>query len=219
MSLEPTRITAELAYYIHRNASGRDDVLLEVEQKTGALGSQARMQTDPGQAAFLELLVRATGAVRAVEIGTFTGYGAIRIARGLAPGGSLLCCELDPDRAEVARGNLDRAGVGDRVEIRVGLAIETIRALKPDPAFDFVYLDADKTGYPDYYDELIPRLRSNGLLAIDNTLMNGRILEPGPDDEGVRAVAGLSERIIADDRVDSVLLGMADGLTLVRRRD
>lgn len=219
MSLEPTRITSELAEYIRRNAFGRDETLLEVERKTAEVGSQARMQTDSSQAALIELLVRATGALRAIEIGTFTGYGAIRIARGLAPGGSLLCCELDRDRAKVARGNLEMAGVGDRVEIRVGPAVETIRTLKPDPAFDFAYLDAEKTGYPEYYEELIPRLRPNGLLAIDNTLMGGRILDPGPDDDGVRAVAGLSERIMTDDRVDSVLLGMADGLTLVRRRN
>lgn len=218
MSVEPTTITAELAAYLVDHAGGRDETLRAVEDETAALGSLVSMQTDPAQAALLEMLVRVSGSKRAIEIGTFTGYGAIRIARGLGDGGSLLCCELDPERARTARSNLDRAGVGDRVEIAVGPALETIRALPPEPYFDFAYLDADKAGYPGYYDELVPRLAPNGLLAIDNMLMDGRILDPDAG-EGVRAVAGLSDRVLADDRVDSVLLGIADGLTLVRRHD
>ncbi len=218
MSLEPTPITPELATYIERHLSGRDEALSQVEAETAALGDLAVMQTDPGQAALLEMLVRVSGAERALEIGTFTGYGAIRIARGLGDGGTLLCCELDPARARTARANLDRAGVGERVEIQVGPAIATLRALPAEPFFDFAYLDADKTGYPDYYEELIPRLRPNGLLAIDNVLMSGRVLRPDPGDEGALAVAELNDRVTADRRVDSVLLGMADGLTLVRRR-
>jgi len=217
MSIEPTRIDADLARYVRDHAGGRDDALRLVEEKTAELGSLVMMQTAPEQAAFLELLVRIAGASEAIEIGTFTGYGAIRIARGLAPGGRLLCCELDPERAATARENVDAAGVGDRVEIRVGPAIETLRSLPAEPAFGFAYLDADKTGYPDYYDELVPRLDPGGLLAIDNVFMGGRILEP--EDEGTIAVAGLNDRILDDGRVDSVMLGMADGLTLVRRRD
>jgi caffeoyl-CoA O-methyltransferase len=219
MSTTPTPIDEELAAYIAEHAGGRDDALLDVERETSELGSLANMQTSPEQAALLELLARATGARRAIEIGTFTGYGAIRIARGLASGGSLLCCELDQRWADVARRNLDRAGVGDRVEIRVAPALETLRSLPPDPAFDLAYLDADKTGYPAYYDELVPRLRPGGLLGIDNVLMSGRVLHPAGDDEGARAVAELSDRITRDERVESVMLGMADGLTLVRRRD
>lgn len=161
--------------------------------------------------------MRISGAKRAVEVGTFTGYGAIRIARGLGDGGSLLCCEIDPERVESARRNLGRAGVSERVEIRVGPALTTLRALPSEPHLDFAYLDADKTGYPEYYDELVPRLTAGGLLAIDNVLMGGRITNP--EDEGSRAVAALNDRILGDGRVDSVLVGMADGLTLVRRRD
>lgn len=217
MSVEPTPITAELAAWITEQASGRDEALRQVEAETAALGDLVSMQTDPSQAALLEMLVRLAGATRAIEIGTFTGYGAIRIARGLGEGGTLLCCELSRERAEIARRNLDRAGIGERVDIRVGPAIETLRSLPGGPCFDFAYLDADKGGYPDYYEELVPRLEPNGLLAIDNTLMGGRILDPDSG-EGVRAVVALGERILADRRVDSVLLGMADGLTLVRRR-
>jgi len=218
MSIQPTPIPPELAAYVERHVSGRDDALTRVERETAALGDLASMQTDPGQAALLEMLARASGAKRAIEIGTFTGYGAIRIARGIGPDGVLLCCELDPERAAVARRNLDRAEVGERVEIQVGPAIATLRALPAEPCFDFAYLDADKEGYPDYYEELVPRLAANGLLAIDNVLMGGRVLDPAADDRGAAAVARLNDRILADDRVDSVLLGMADGLTLARRR-
>ena len=109
--------------------------------------------------------------------------------------------------------------MGDRVEIRLGPALDTLRALPAEPTIDLAYLDADKASYPAYYAELVPRLRPGGVLAIDNVLMSGRILDPADDDAGARAVAGLNDSILADDRVDSVLLGMADGLTLVRRRD
>lgn len=217
MSTDPTPINAELADYVRDHAGGRDQVLLKVEEQTAAMGSISIMQTAPEQAAFLEMLVRLTGAMRALEIGTFTGYGAIRIARGLAPDGSLTCFELDGERAAVARANLDEAGVGEKVEIVVGPAIEGLRALPDEAAVDFAYLDADKTGYPDYYEEIVRRLAPGGLLAIDNVLMGGRILDTDPD-EGTAAMQILNDRIIEDDRVDSVMLGMADGLTLVRRR-
>ena len=218
MSIEPTPITAELADYVTARAGGRDEALLEVERETAALGPKAVMQTSPEQAALLELLARSVGARRAIEVGTFTGYGAIRIARGLGPDGSLICCELDPHWAEVAQRNLEAAGVAERVELRVGPAIDTLRSLPADPAFDFAYLDADKAGYPDYYDELVPRLNPGGLLAIDNVLLSGRVLDPPEGDEGAAAVAALNDRIPDDGRVDSVMLAMADGLTLVRRR-
>ena len=217
MSTDPTPINAELADYVRDHAGGRDQVLLKVEEQTAAMGSISIMQTAPEQAAFLEMLVRLTGAMRALEIGTFTGYGAIRIARGLAPGGSLTCFELDGERAAVARANLDEAGVGEKVEIVVGPAIEGLRALPDEAAVDFAYLDADKTGYPDYYEEIVRRLAPGGLLAIDNVLMGGRILDTDPD-EGTAAMQIVNDRIMEDDRVDSVMLGMADGLTLVRRR-
>jgi caffeoyl-CoA O-methyltransferase len=215
MSVEPTPIDPELARYIQDHAGGRDEVLRRVEAETAAMGDFARMQTAPEQAAFLEMLTRLTVARFAVEVGTFTGYGAIRIARGLTEGGTLLCCELDPEHAATARANLDAAGVGEQVEIAVGPAIETLRALPQDPQIDFAYLDADKTGYPDYYEELVTRLSPGGLLAIDNVFMAGEILSP--EREGTIAMARLNDLILEDGRVESVMLGMADGLTLVRR--
>ncbi len=217
MSTEPTPIDAALADYIRNHAGSRDDVLRKVEEQTAAMGSISIMQTAPEQAALLEMLVALTGAKRALEIGTFTGYGAIRIARALAPGGSLTCFELERERADIARANLDEAGVGGRVEIVVGPAIDGLRALPEEATVDFAYLDADKTGYPGYYEEIVRRLAPGGLLAVDNVLMGGRILDAEPD-EGTAAMQVLNDRIMEDDRVDSVMLGMADGLTLVRRR-
>jgi caffeoyl-CoA O-methyltransferase len=217
MSIEPTRIDADLAEYVRAHASGRDEALRLVEDETAAMGELQMMQTAPEQAAFLEMLVKLGPGNRAIEVGTFTGYGAIRIARGLAEGGTLLCCELDPVRVEVARRNVDRAGVGGKVEFRVGPAIETIRALPDQPAYDFAYVDADKTGYPDYYEALLPRMNPGGLIAFDNVFMGGRILDADPD-QGTAAMQGLNDLLVDDVRVDSVMLGMADGLTLARVR-
>ncbi len=215
MSIEPTRIDANLAAYVREHAGGRDEALRLVEDETAAMGDLQSMQTAPEQAAFLELLVKLGPGRRAIEVGTFTGYGAIRIARGLSPEGRLICCELDPERAEIARRNLDRAGVGEKVEIRVGPAIGTIRALSDEPAFDFAYVDADKTGYPDYYEELVRRMNPGGLITFDNVFMAGRILDAEPD-EGTAAMQGLNDLLVDDARVDAVMLGMADGLTLAR---
>ena len=218
MSIEPTQIDLKLAEYIRAHASGRDETLRLVEDETAAMGSIQIMQTAPEQAAFLEMLVRLGRGRRAIEVGTFTGYGAIRIARGLADDGRLLCCELDPERAEIARRNVDRAGVGDKVEISVGPAIETILGLPDEPVFDFAYVDADKTGYPDYYEALMPRMNPGGLITFDNVFMGGRILDSEPD-QGTAAMQRLNDLLVDDERVDSVMLGMADGLTLARVRD
>ena len=217
MSIEPTPIGREMAEYIRAHASGRDEALRLVEEETDAMGEIRIMQTAPEQAAFLEMLVRLGPGRRAIEVGTFTGYGAIRIARGPTEDGSLLCCELDPQRAEIARTNVDRAGVGEKVEIKVGPAIETIRSLPEEPNFDFAYVDADKPGYPDYYEALLPRMNQGGLINFDNVLMGGRILDAQPD-EGTAAMQRLNDQLVGDERVDSVMLGMADGLTLVRVR-
>ena len=203
--------------YVEELAFGRDAALRKVEEATTALGGIAIMQTGVAQAAFLELLVKAIGAKRAIEVGTFTGYGAIRIARGLPGDGALVCLELDEKWAAMAQENVEAAGVADKVEIKVGPALEALQAMPAEPTFDFAYLDADKDQYPEYYEELVPRLTQGGLLGIDNVLRGGTVLDP--DDDGGRAVARLNDRVASDERVESVLLALADGLTLVRRRD
>ncbi len=208
------QVTQELVDYLARH-SRQDEVLARVERETAELPN-ARMATTPDEAALLTMLARLVGARRALEIGTFTGYGAISIARGLADGGRLTCLELSSEYAAIARRNVSDAGLSDRVEVLVGPADEALRAMPEEPTFDYVFIDADKTGYPEYYELVVPRLVSGGLLLLDNVLLRGEVLDP-QDDRG-RIVAELNERITADERVDSVMVLVADGLTFVRRR-
>jgi caffeoyl-CoA O-methyltransferase len=208
------QITQEMVDYLARH-SRQDDVLAQVEQATAGMPS-AQMATTPDEAALLTMLARLTGARRALEIGTFTGYGAISIARGLADGGSLTCLEVSEDYASIARRNVEEAGLSDRVEIVVGPAADALRAMPEEPTFDYVFIDADKTAYPAYYELVVPRLVTRGLLLLDNVLLRGAVLDPR--DERSRIMAALNDRVTADERVDSVMVFVADGLTLVRKR-
>ena len=214
MALIKTEVTQEVVDYLARHAR-QDEVLERVARETGEMPN-AVMQTTPDEAALLTMLARLVGARRALEVGTFTGYGAISIARGLADGGRLTCLELDEEYAAIARRNVEDAGVADRVEIVVGPALESLRTMPAEPTFDYVFLDADKPGYPDYYEEIVPRLVPGGLLLIDNVLLSGRVTDPREDRE--RIMDELNDRVTADDRVDSAMVLVADGLTFVRRR-
>jgi caffeoyl-CoA O-methyltransferase len=214
MALIKAEVTQEVVDYLARHA-GQDEVLERVARETAEMPN-AEMQTTPDEAALLTMLARLVGARRALELGTFTGYGAISIARGLADGGRLTCLELDEEYAAIARRNLEDAGVADRVEVLVGPALEALRAMPAEPTFDLVYLDADKPGYPDYYEEIVPRLVPGGLLLIDNVLLGGRVTAPQEDRE--RIMDALNDRVTEDDRVDSAMVLVADGLTFVRRR-
>jgi len=198
----------DLETYLARHA-GQDDVLRQVERETNEL-PMAAMLTRPDQAALLTLLVRVTNASTAIEIGTFTGYGAICIARGLPPGGRLTIFEVSEEYAAIARRNLEAAGQIDKVEFVLGPA--TLDDLE---AIDFAYVDADKDGYPAYYEAIVPKLRAGGLLLLDNMLRGGRVVAGDPE---ARVTAELNDRIAGDDRVDSVLLGLRDGLTIVTPR-
>jgi len=214
MALVKAQVTQEVVDYLARHA-GSDPVLERVAAETAAM-PRAEMATPPDEAALLTMLARLIGARRALEVGTFTGYGAISIARGLADDGRLTCLELEEHYAAIARRNLEAAGVASRVEILVGPALESLRAMPAAPTFDYVLLDADKTGYPDYYEELVPRLLPGGLLLIDNVLLRGGVTNPQDDRE--RVIDALNDRITADERVESVMVLVADGLTFVRRR-
>ena len=161
-------------------------------------------------------VVRLIGARDALEVGTFTGYSAICIARGLTEGGRLTCLELDEEFAAIAQRNVEAAGVADRVEIRVGPAKPSLEAIAPEPAFDFAFIDADKPGYPDYYELVLERMKPGGLVLLDNMLQSGRVVEP--DTENARVIDELNRRIHADDRVDMAMTIAADGLTFVRVR-
>jgi caffeoyl-CoA O-methyltransferase len=214
MPRDKSSTTDEVGEYLARH-SRQDDILARVEADT-APRADSQMQITPDEGALLTMLARLSGATRALEVGTFTGYSAICIARGLAEGGTLTCLELEGEFAAVAQQNLDAAGLQDKVTIQVGPAADSLRAMPEAPTFDYVFLDADKLGYPDYYDLIVPRLLPGGLLLLDNVLLGGRVTDPR--DERATTMDALNGRIAADERVDSVMTLVADGLTLVRRR-
>jgi caffeoyl-CoA O-methyltransferase len=210
-------ITPELHRYSVEHSSFRDGVIPEVERAGEEMGDLAAMQIAGDQAAFMTILTRAIGAHDALEVGTFLGYGALAIARGLPEDGRLVCCELDEGFAERAREHLRKAGLDQRVEIRVGPALETLRAMESTEHFDLAFIDADKTEYIDYFEETLARLRPNGLILVDNALREGTVLDPG-DSESARVTAELNDRLAEDDRVEVALLGFADGIAMVRKR-
>ncbi len=210
-------ITPELHRYSVSHSSFRDGVVPEVEQAGEDMGDLAEMQIAGDQAAFMTIVVAAIGARDALEIGTFLGYGAIALARGLPDDGRLVCCELDDGYASRAREHLEKAGLAGKVDFRIGPALESLRSMDASEQFDFAFIDADKTEYVDYFEETLSRMRPNGLIMLDNTLRNGTVLDPG-DSDAARVTAELNDRLADDDRVDVALLGVADGITLVRKR-
>ena len=180
-------------------------------------GGAAGMQIGDDQAVLMEMLVRAMGATRAVEIGTFTGYSALAVARGLGPGGRLLCCDISQEWTSIARAAWQEAGVANRIELRVGPGLETLRALPPGEQFDFAFIDADKTGYAQYYEEVLTRLRPGGLIMLDNTLQGGHVIGDLPDDGDVAAIRSLNDAIAGDPRVKVVLIPIGDGVSFVQK--
>jgi predicted O-methyltransferase YrrM len=210
-------MTDELYRYVVEYGTRQDQVLRELATETEAMGDIAVMQTAPDQGALITLLVGATGARRALELGTFTGYGAVCIARGLPVDGRLLTCELSEEFAATAQRWIERADLADRVNIAIGPALDTLRGLPEGDELDFAYIDADKPNYPIYYEETLGRLRPGGMVMLDNTLYSGAVLAP-ESSENAAAIHALNERIAADDRVDVAMLGISDGVTLVRKR-
>ncbi len=216
MTRKSIPLTAELHDYIVAHGTPPDPLLRDLLAETAALGGAAEMQVPPEEGALLTLLARLVGARDAVEVGTFTGYSSVCIARGLSPDGRLVCCDVSAEWTAVARRAWARAGLADRVELRLGPALDTLRAMPPEPLFDLAFLDADKQGYPAYWAELVPRVRSGGVLVVDNVLRDGRVLHPTAEDDV--AVARFNDEVCADSRVDAVLLPLADGITIARRR-
>jgi len=211
-------MTSELHDYVERRSVRRDSVMERLVAETAALGDLAQMQIAPDQGAFLTLLVRSVGARAAVEVGTFTGYSAISIARGLPDDGRLLCCDVSEEWTTIARRYFRETGMDRKIELRIAPALETLRALPAVPQFDFAFVDADKTSYAAYYEEILTRLRPGGLLAIDNVLWSGKVVDPKDQSESTSAIRALNDHVAADDRVDAVILPIADGLTLARKR-
>ncbi|GAT70506.1 class I SAM-dependent methyltransferase [Planomonospora sp. ID91781] len=205
--------------YLLSHCTPADDLLRELAAETReAFPDSANMQISHDEGELLTMLVRLTGARQAVEVGVFTGYSSVCIARGLPADGRLLACDVSDEWTSIARRYWERAGLTDRIDLRIAPAIETLRALPAEPYIDFAFVDADKVGYPLYYEELVPRLRPGGLIVLDNVLRAGRVLDPACEDEADVAMRRMNETVVADDRVDSVMLPVRDGVTLARRR-
>jgi caffeoyl-CoA O-methyltransferase len=216
-------LTAELVDYAVAHGSWAvDPVLADLHDETAGLGAVAGMQIGPEQGQLLTMLTRLVGARRAVEVGTFTGYSALWIARGLAPGGTLLCCDVNEEWAAIARRAWARAGLADRIDLRLAPARRTLRALPAEPHLDLAFIDADKGGYVDYWRELVPRVRPGGLLLADNVLWSGAVTREGGADTGTDtdtdALRTFNDVVAADDRVESLVLVAFDGLTVARKR-
>jgi predicted O-methyltransferase YrrM len=198
--------------YVDAHATPLDPLLLENHEATYASLSSPQMIAGPVLGRLLRFLV-ATAAPRLVlEIGTFTGYSALAMAGGLPPDGRIVTCEVSPERAAFAQGYFDRSPWGDRIDVRVGPALDTVSGL--DGPFDFVFIDADKEGYTDYYEAVVPKLSPRGVIAVDNTLSSGDVVDPV--DERDRVMADFNDHVQADERTENVLLSVRDGVTLIR---
>ena len=204
--------------YVLDNTTAGDAVDASLSAATRELGGVARMQVARDQGAFLSMLVSAVRPRLAVEVGTFTGTSSLAIARALPDGGRLLCCDVSEEWTAIARRHWEAAGVSDRIDLVIAPAIQTLRALADDTQVDFAFIDADKTGYLAYYEELVPRLSDHGLLVVDNVLWSGRVMDTSILDDDTVALREFNARVVADDRVEVVMLSIGDGVSVVRRR-
>ena len=179
MNSRSSHLSEEIQDYIAAHSSRQDEVLADLAAETARrFPGPSGMQIGQDQGALMTMLARMVGAASAVEVGTFTGYSAICIARGLAEGGKLVCCDVSEEWTALARQYWELAGVADRIELRLGPALDTLRALPPGAHLDLAFIDADKTGYAGYWEEIVPRIRPGGLILADNTLQGGQIIDP-----------------------------------------
>jgi caffeoyl-CoA O-methyltransferase len=205
--------------YLLAHCTAPDELLRDLaeETRTGTEDA-AGMQISHDEGALLTMLVRLVGAREAIEVGVFTGYSSICIARGLPADGHLLACDVSEEWTATARRYWERAGLSDRIDLRIAPAVETLRALPTGRWLDFAFIDADKVGYPQYYEELVTRLRPGGLIVLDNVLREGRVVDPAAQTPPDLAMRQVNDTVAADVRVDAVMLPVRDGITVVRRR-
>lgn len=211
-------LSPEIHDYLVRHGTPPDEIQRALIEETKRLGGIAIMQIAPEQGAFMTLLAKLIGARLAIEVGTFTGYSALCLARGLADGGHLLCCDISEEWTRIGLPYWEKAGVAHKIELRLGPAAETLRALPADPVVDLAFIDADKGGYPIYYEEILARLRPGGLILVDNVLFMGTVVDPSVTNESVVAIRAFNDRVAQDERVDRVMIAVGDGLTLLRKR-
>jgi len=212
------QLGAEIHQYIVAHGTPPDAIQHELIEETGRLGGISLMQIAPEQGAFMTLLARVIGARRVIEVGTFTGYSTLCLARGLPADGRVFAFDVSEDWTRIARRYWEKAGVADKIELRIGPAAETLRTLPEDPVFDLAFIDADKESYPVYYELILARLRTGGLILVDNVLWMGRVVNPKATDGATLAIRAFNDAVARDPRVDCAMLAVADGLTLLRKR-
>jgi len=213
-----TALTPKLYEYLVAHGHNGDTIRDELAAETAKLGWISTMQIAAEQGTFMAILAGAIGARSAVEVGTFTGYSALCVARALPADGRLLCCDVNEEWTSIGRRYWERAGVANKITLKLGPAADTLNALPASPTFDFAFIDADKSSYPIYYEEILKRLRPNGLILIDNVLWKGAIVDEAIKDADTLALRALNDFIAKDTRVEAVMLGISDGLTIVRKK-
>lgn len=218
MSFRTAFLDESLAGYVAAHSTGPDEVQRDLITATAALGDASIMQIGTAQGAFMTMLTTLLRPRFAVEIGTFTGYSALAVAKALPAGGRLLCCDLSEEWTSVARQHWSRAGVADRIDLRIGPALDTLRALPAEPAVDMAFIDADKDSYIDYYNELVPRLSPQGVILVDNVLWDGNVANPAHSDATTEALRAFNAHVVADERMMVSLLPAGDGLSVIARR-
>lgn len=211
-------LTPALYEYLLAQRTERDPVRQELIAATEDLGPVSMMQIAPEQGAFMTLLTQILGVRRAIEVGTFTGYSALCVAQGLPEDGRLLCCDISEDWTAIGKRHWEKAGVGHKIDLRLGPALDTLRSLPESEPFDMAFIDADKLNYAQYYEEILKRLRPNGVLLFDNVLWMGQVLDVNSPSEDTQAIRALNALLANDKRVECVMLPIADGLSIVRKR-
>lgn len=211
-----SHLPADLYEYLVAHGTPPDEIQKGLIERTRKIRERSIMQIPPEQGAFLTLLARLIGARRAIEVGTFTGYSALCLARGLPDDGYLLCCDISDEWTSISRPFWEQAGVAHKIDLRIAPAIETLCSLPEERNFDIAFIDADKENQLSYYEELLKRIRPGGVILVDNTLMFGRVVDPKCDSELVQAVRMQNDTLAKDPRVECVMLPIADGLTLLR---
>ncbi len=211
-------LTPEIQRYVVDHSAPVDPVQRELIAETEGLGFVSIMQISPEQGAFLEQFARVLGAKRILEVGTFTGYSALCFARALPADGKLVCCDVSEEWASIARRYWRKAGLDDRIELHLAPAAETLAALPADPVWDLAFIDADKGGYRTYYEEILKRLRPNGVIFVDNVLWMGTVADPSMEGEDVTAIREFNDFVASDRRVDVVMLTIGDGLSMIRKK-
>jgi caffeoyl-CoA O-methyltransferase len=212
------KLTPDLYEYVIAHGHNGDPIRRELSEETAKLGPISQMEIGPEQGTLMALLAGAIGAKSAVEVGTFTGYSALCVARALPEDGRLLCCDVSEEWTSVARRYWERAGVAHKITLKVAPAVETLRALPASYPIDFAFIDADKANYAIYYEEILKRMRADGLILIDNVLWGGGVINPTRQDADTRAIRALNDFIAQDRRVEAVMLAVSDGLTIVRKK-